>query len=613
MIEANRDMVREFSKNPIEAKLAASVLVGKLNEAIAETFELVPRSIWFVRPGSFPRTTSGKVQRKACAAGVLNAELDVVFMTSTGTAQTLVSKDTMGPTGAKTPIAESTESGMESMLMQTITSYLTSQGMLPAGGLAVDQSLMVAGLDSLSACNLAIEVERKVGLKLDADTIYEQKSIRNLARYLELAGPSSLGPSSKEKIPKQLPEASVVEPTKQGAAWLTRAQQLQSMALQFERYETYRRNDEYFYQTEIESQGPSHVIVNSKKMLMMASYSYLGLIGHPKINTAILEATKRFAGGVHGVRALAGTLSLHVQLENRLARFMNAEAAIVYSSGFLTNTSTISAIVTEGDMVIGDQLIHASLAEGCRNSRARYEEFRHNDIGHLEELLKHRTGRRVLVVIDAVYSMDGDIAPVPEIVELCRRFEALLMVDEAHSLGVLGKTGRGVQEHFNLPANAIDIKMGTLSKAIPSSGGFIAGSKLIVEFLKHVSRGYMFSGSPTPTQTASALCALEILEAEPERVTQLNKNAKRYFDGVTALGFNVPPTQSPIVPLLFESEKETLNAVRYCREQGLFVVPVFYPAVPMNSPRIRSTVLASHSEDDINVALTVLSKLSRRR
>lgn len=343
---------------------------------------------------------------------------------------------------------------------------------------------------------------------------------------------------------------------------------------------------------------------------MLASYSYLGFLNDPEVTQAACDAINQNGTGAHGVRLLAGTLQCHRQLENELASLMHSEDAVVFNSGFLTNLSTISTLTDSRDVVVGDELNHASISDGCKFSGASFESFRHNDMTHLEAILKQHIGHRILVIVDAVYSMDGDIAPIPDIVRLCKKYGALLMVDEAHSVGVIGATGRGVQEHFNLPDDAIDIKMGTLSKAIASCGGFIAARREIIDFLRHSARGYIFTAALPAPQVAAARKCLEILKRDTHRTLRLQTLAKSFANGLRRLGFQVPPTESAIVPIVFRTEKDTMEAVRFCRDRGLFVVPVLYPAVPMDAPRIRATVLSSFDDDDVSNALRVFEELS---
>jgi 7-keto-8-aminopelargonate synthetase-like enzyme len=276
--------------------------------------------------------------------------------------------------------------------------------------------------------------------------------------------------------------------------------------------------DLYFYQEAIQSYLPDNRVrvVGHGEMVMLGRYSYLGLIGHPRVNEAAQIAVRRFGTGGHGARLLAGTTECHRLLEEKIAHFKGAEAAAVYSSGFITNVSTIAALIDRHSAVIIDRLVHASIVDGCLLAQARPLRYRHNDVGHLEELLRGSTrASRRLVIVDAVYSMDGDIADLPEISRLCRRYGAWLMVDEAHSLGVLGETGHGIEEHFGLPPDAIDIKMGTLSKAIPSTGGYIAGSRRLIDFLNHQSRGFIYSGALSPVQAEAARDGLASISTLP--------------------------------------------------------------------------------------------------
>lgn len=367
----------------------------------------------------------------------------------------------------------------------------------------------------------------------------------------------------------------------------------------------------YFFETPFDAYDGASATVAGRRLLMFSSYSYLGLIGHPEVNEAASRATERYGSGCHGARLIAGTTKLHQELEDELAAFVGAEASIVFNTGYVTNLATIAALVGPGDVVIGDEYNHASLMDGARFSGAEAVTFRHSDLRDLERRLAAAGERAKLVVVDAVYSMEGDIAPVPEIAALCDRYDALLMVDEAHSIGVLGSTGRGVQEHFGLSADAIDVKMGTLSKSLGSCGGYIGGRADLVEYLKHAARGSVFSGAMPPPQVAAALTAIRILQREPERVAKLHSNTHRLISGLRGLGLPLTDTVTPIVPVLCGTEERTLSMTAGSREAGLFAIPIFYPAVPMNAPRIRLSVIASLSERDIDTAVEILGRVGR--
>jgi len=364
----------------------------------------------------------------------------------------------------------------------------------------------------------------------------------------------------------------------------------------------------YFYNQPVsELCGGSKVIFNGREMGMYASYSYLGLVGHPRINRAAKEAIDRYGTGTHGVRTLAGSIQLHRELEETIAEFKNTEAAITFSSGYATNLSAISTLVGRGDYVICDTLNHASLVDGCLLSGARFLRFRHNDMQSLEQRLQQApSGVAKLVIADAVFSMDGDVIDLPKIVELCRQYDAWLMVDEAHSVGVLGQTGRGIEEHFNL-SNVIDIKMGTLSKTIPSVGGYIAGKKDLIDYLRHTSRAYIFSAALPPAQVAAAKEAFRVIMEEPWRVEKLNKNTKQFIQGLKERGFNTLDTQTAIVPILCGEDETAFAMTREAQMRDIFVLPVVSPAVPAGLARLRATVTAAHEPNEIDHAMDILA------
>jgi glycine C-acetyltransferase len=368
----------------------------------------------------------------------------------------------------------------------------------------------------------------------------------------------------------------------------------------------------YFYNQPVnELRGGARALVDGREMGMYASYSYLGLIGHPKINAAAKTAIDRYGTGTHGVRTLAGSLPLHTELEETIAGFKQAEAAITFTSGYVTNLTVVSTLVGRGDTVISDKLNHASIVDGCLMSGAKFVRFRHNDMDGLEERLKSvETGSTKLVIADAVFSMDGDIIDFPRMVELCRKYGAWLMVDEAHSVGVLGKTGRGIEEHFNMP-DTIDIKMGTLSKTIPSVGGYVAGQRELISFLRHASRAYIFSAALPPAQAAAAKAAFDVILEEPWRIEQLNRNAVQFIGGLQQRGFDTLNTETAIVPVLCGSDETAFAMTRAAQLKDLFVLPVVSPAVPPGLARLRATVTAAHEPQDIEAAMEIIAEAGR--
>jgi glycine C-acetyltransferase len=368
-----------------------------------------------------------------------------------------------------------------------------------------------------------------------------------------------------------------------------------------------RENDLYFYNQPIEElRGGARVLVNGREMGMYASYSYLGLVGHARINAAAREAIDRYGTGTHGVRSLAGSLKLHTALEETIAAFKGAESAITFSSGYVTNLSVVSTLVGRGDYVISDKLNHASIVDGCLMSGARFLRFQHNDMEALEERLKQvEKGKTALVITDAVFSMDGDIIDFPRMVTLCRKYDAWLMVDEAHSVGVLGKSGRGIEEHFNLPGS-IDIKMGTLSKTIPSVGGYVAGKKDVTEYLRHTARAYIFSAALPPAQAAAAKAAFEVILDEPWRIEKLNANTNQFIQGIKNRGFDTLATETAIVPVICGDDESAFKMTRYAQHRDVFVLPVVSPAVPPGLSRLRATITAAHEADEIEHAMDVI-------
>jgi glycine C-acetyltransferase len=368
----------------------------------------------------------------------------------------------------------------------------------------------------------------------------------------------------------------------------------------------------YYYQQPVEALDGAWVIVGGQRKLMFATYSYLGLLQHPDIIRAAQEATARYGAGTHGVRLLGGTLDLHLELEATIARFHGREAAIVYSSGYVTNLATISTLVGKGDWVISDKWNHASIVDGCLLARGEFVRFRHNDMDDLERRLRQAPAQAgKLVVADAVFSMDGDIFNLPDAVALCRKYGARLMIDEAHSLGVLGATGRGIEEHFGMPG-VIDIKMGTLSKTIPGIGGYITGSSDLIAFLKHSARGFVFSAALPPAVTAACTAAFGVIEREGvERNRILQRNVRHFLDGLKALGFDTGVSVTPIVPIMTWDDDRAMLMTRYCQENGVFVLPVLSPAVPPGSSRLRANVTAAHTIADIDFALEVFAQAGR--
>lgn len=363
----------------------------------------------------------------------------------------------------------------------------------------------------------------------------------------------------------------------------------------------------YFYNRPVqEIRGGGRVLVGDREMGMYASYSYLGLIGHERINAAAIKAVEKYGTGTHGVRSLAGTLPIHEELEQTIADFKHAEAAVTFSSGYATNLSVISALIGRNDYVISDKLNHASIVDGCLMSGAKFLRFKHNDMEDLEKKLESvpETSAR-LVIADSVFSMDGDIIDFPKVVELCKKYRAWLMIDEAHSVGVLGKQGRGIEEHFGMEGT-VDIKMGTLSKTIPAIGGYVAGKASMIQYLRHACRAYIFSAALPPAVAGAANEAFKVILDEPWRIEKLNKNSQQFITGLKSAGFDTLYTETAIVPVICGDDETAFRMTAYCQQRDVFALPVISPAVPPGLSRLRATITAAHDPDEIDHAMGII-------
>jgi 8-amino-7-oxononanoate synthase len=368
----------------------------------------------------------------------------------------------------------------------------------------------------------------------------------------------------------------------------------------------------YPYFKAIESEQDTEVVIKGKKMLMFGSNSYLGLTGHPKIKEASLKAIEKYGSGCVGSRFLNGTLDIHIELEEKLAKFVGKEDALIFSTGYQTNLGTVSAIVGRNDYLILDELDHASIIDGSRLSFAKQLKFRHNDMSSLEQILGKLPYDEIkLIVVDAVFSMEGDIAKLPEIVGLAKRYNASIMVDEAHSLGVLGKSGGGLVNQCEMQ-NDVDLIMGTFSKSFGTMGGFIAANKPIIEFLKHNARSLMFSASMTPASTAGVLAALEIIQKEPERINKLWDLTYYAISQFKTHGFDVGNTETPIIPIYIRDDIKTFKFTKTLHENGVFVNPVVSPATSSENSLIRFSLMATHSKEQIDIAISKMVKAAKQ-
>jgi 8-amino-7-oxononanoate synthase len=366
----------------------------------------------------------------------------------------------------------------------------------------------------------------------------------------------------------------------------------------------------YPYFLPLDENEGTEVTYKGHRLIMIGSNNYLGLTTDPRVKQAAIEAIQRYGSSNTGSRFLNGNLALHEQLERELAEYVGKQAALVFSTGFQTNLGTISALVGRHDTVIIDRDDHASIVDGCFLSHGKVERFQHNDMGQLEKILREcPESSGTLVVVDGVYSMGGDIAPLPQIVELCKKYGARLMVDDAHAIGVIGG-GRGTAAHYGL-TDQVDLIMGTFSKSLASLGGFIAGDDPIIHFIKHQARALIFSASAPASNVAAALTALHIMRDEPERIERLNTLSARMRDGYRALGYNIGSTTTPIIPILIGDQYATVFMWRALFDAGVFTNPVVPPAVPPNMALLRTSYMATHTDAQMDRVLEIFERVGK--
>jgi 8-amino-7-oxononanoate synthase len=378
-----------------------------------------------------------------------------------------------------------------------------------------------------------------------------------------------------------------------------------------EEYLQIKGSGHYFYFRKIESPQDSEVIVDGRRLIMVGSNNYLGLTNHPRVKEAAIKAIERFGSGCAGSRFLNGNLEIHEELEMKLARFFRKEASLVFATGYQTNLGAISALVGRNDVAIIDKYNHASIIDGCRLSFGEVKKFRHNDMKDLERVLDGTKEKGKLIIVDGVFSMEGDIADLPSIVELAKTYGARVMVDDAHAVGVLGNGGRGTTEHFQLE-DQVDLIMGTYSKSLAGIGGFVAGSEAVVNFVKHVGRSMIFSASLAPSLVASVSAALDIIEEEPELRTKLWKNTQKMVRGYKSLGFDTGASETPVVPIIIGDRIKVFEMCKLLFEQGVFVNPVISPAVPPGRELLRTSYMATHTEEQLDRVLGAFEKAGKQ-
>ena len=366
-----------------------------------------------------------------------------------------------------------------------------------------------------------------------------------------------------------------------------------------------------------DEQGPV-CTYDGKKVINLASNNYLGLCDHPKLREAAIAATEKYGVGSGAVRTIAGTMRIHMELEEKIAAFKGVEACVVFQSGFTANAGTVSSILGKEDFILSDELNHASIIDGARLSRAKIKVFRHKDVAHAEELLKeiqHEPGRKLLIT-DGVFSMDGDIGPVDKLCDIADKYGAIMMVDDAHASGVLGRNGRGSVDHFHC-TQRVDVQVGTLSKAIGALGGYVCGSRDLIDYLYHRARPFLFSTSHPPSVAATCIAAFDLLESEPERIERLWENTRYFKRQLTSAGFDVggrstPASETPITPILIGEGRKTMEFSKALFDAGVMATGIAFPTVPEGKARIRTIMTSEHTREQIDQALDILTTVARK-
>lgn len=379
---------------------------------------------------------------------------------------------------------------------------------------------------------------------------------------------------------------------------------------EFTRAAEARKAGYYPYFIPLEDTEGTEVVINGKQMIMIGSNNYLGLTTHPKVRQAAIDAIHRYGTSCTGSRFLNGNLALHNQLEQDLADFCGKEAGIVFSTGMQTNLGTISCLVGRGEVVVTDRDDHASIVDGCRLSYGQMKRFRHNDMDHLRSVLESCDGKGTLVVVDGIFSMGGDIAPLPALVDICKEYGARLMVDDAHSMGVLAN-GRGTAAHFGL-VDEVDLTMGTFSKSFASLGGVIVGDAPVIDYIRHNARALIFSASMPPAAVATVAAALEVIQEEPERTERVMAIGEQMRQGYQAMGFDTGPSETPIVPVVIGDDMKTFAFWRALFDAGIYVNPVIPPAVPPNLSLLRTSYMATHTDAQLERVLDTFEKVGKR-
>ncbi|TWT34084.1 putative fatty-acid--CoA ligase fadD21 [Posidoniimonas corsicana] len=581
-------------------------ILDSVRHHVTAIHDVAPTAIVFLRPNTIPKTSSGKIQRHACRDQYLAGELNVVAEWSLGGelnvhrkrgADRIARREKQAEDAAKpkTPPAAKDDAKPSGSTIERAMRIVREVAKERAAGATLETEIAAMGLDSLERMEIVAGLEDEFGGRFSEEAILGMNTCRDVVRAVEEHLLTEGGPAAREVLP--------------GDYQFNQSPEYLKLRSSLKLAESAGLANPYF--TQHEGITNDRTTIGGKDYINWCSYNYLGMSGEPAVQQATQGAVDRYGTSVSASRLVSGEKPLHRELERSIAGFLGVEDAVVFVGGHATNESVIGHLYGPGDLILHDALSHNSIVQGCKLSGATRRAFAHNDPAACEELLKRYRGeyRQVLIVVEGVYSMDGDFTPLPEFIRLKKEHKAYLMVDEAHSLGTMGKTGRGMSEHFGVDAREVDLWMGTMSKSLGSCGGYIAACREIVEYLKYTAPGFVFSVGLSPSNAAAALASLELIKEKPERVAQLKHNSALFLQLAKQAGLNTGMSDgTPIVPVIIGNSMQSLELSQRLFAEGVNVQPIMYPAVEESAARLRFFITSTHTDEQIKQTATALAK-----
>jgi 8-amino-7-oxononanoate synthase len=583
---------------------------GAIRRAVAAEHELAPDAILLLRAGSVPKTSSGKIQRHACHDGYLACTLDVVaqWEADGASSQALAAAkkpETASESHSRSRVAAPSNNGknghrrpLNDRLTQLVIEEIRRVAKERANGLALDTPIVETGMDSLERMEILNSIEEKFGGRFPEEILVDLETTRHVVEAVEKYLGTEPRPLRPKSADAKIPTASY-------------------RVDQFPEYVKLRENLDMLGASGLGNpffvvhEGPTtdRTIIAGREYINFSSYNYLGMSGDPAISEAAKAAIDRYGTSASASRLVSGQKGIHVELERELTRFLGTEDTIALVGGHATNETVIGHLFGPGDLVLHDGLAHNSIVQGCILSGARRRPFTHNDWEAADKLLEQfrQEYRRVLLVIEGVYSMDGDIPNLPKFVEVKRRHKAILMIDEAHSMGVLGATGRGIAEHWGVDRGDVDIWMGTFSKSFGSCGGYISGCKALAEYLRYTAPGFVFAAAMPPAAAGAAVAALHLLEAEPQRVARLRENARLFLTLARQRGLDTGRSNdTPVVPVILGNSTRCLKLSSAMLARGVNVQPILHPAVEESASRLRYFITTCHNQQQLRYTVDAM-------